>query len=117
MDDGSLFSIGDDDDDDDDDNDDDGDINGLATPVTHPKCKALLLLGNTERLLIAKAISEVGGEERVGRVGGDDVPAHRLDRYQKIIIRLEQVYGGEGPSTPINKVSSDKTMPAPAALP
>ena len=28
-----------------------------------------------------------------------------------------QVYGGEGPSTPINKVSSDKTMPAPAALP
>jgi hypothetical protein len=66
LDDGSLFSIGDDDDDDDDDNDDDGDINGLATPVTHPKCKALLLLGNTESLLIAKAISEVGGEERVG---------------------------------------------------
>lgn len=90
MSDGSLFSIGDDDDDDDDDNDDDGDINGLATPVTHPKCKALLLLGNTESLLIAKAISDVGGGE-VGWEKGDDVPAHRLDRYQIILSKRTEV--------------------------
>jgi hypothetical protein len=51
LDDGSLFSIGDDDDENDEDDTPPAD---LAT-VTHLKCKALL--GNAKSLLTAKAIS------------------------------------------------------------